>query len=306
MKMLFFWLGQRSNPDFLIEVMNRHENWCVKICLVGGGQEINIGEAGLEEWIKALKENYKNWGIYHSELIINDKNYLKDDNLRAWLKFDKKSYAKKNLHLSVSLRSFRSEKLSDFIQALLDFDIENAKNLYNEIRENYPIVITRNLEQAKKWLNEKARGTERFGIIASSGARRLRPYGIDVKNKIEPKFWFLNDACDIRSSYYMEDVATEFDIQGLELDWICVAWGANFYISENKWYYQNLKGTKWQNINKEDDKNFLINSYRVLLTRARQGLVIFIPKGDDFMTTKKEYYEQTYAYLRGLGIEEMV
>lgn len=295
----------KSEPDFLIEVLNRHKDWCVIVCLVGGGQEINTGEAGLEEWFNALRDNYnyKNWHIYYSELIVKDKNYLKDNELREWLQ--KKFTDTKNLHLSVSLRSFRTEKLSDFIHALLELERENAKKLYDDIKENYPILITRNLAKAKKWLKDKAIGTERFGIVASSGARRLRPYGIDVKNKIEPKFWFLNHSQDIRSSYYMEDTATEFDIQGLELDWICVAWGANFYLNQNKWHYQNLKGTKWQNINKEDDKNYLKNSYRVLLTRARQGMVIFIPEGDDLETTNKKYYQETYEYLKELGINDI-
>ncbi len=215
-----------SEPEFLVEVMNRHEDWCTIICLIGGGQEINIGEAGLEEWIVALKEHYSEWEIHYSNLITENENYLKQTELKVWL--TNKANIQTDLHLAVSVRSFRSEKLSDFIHELLDLKKDSASKLYNELKSDYPNLLTRNLELAKKWIKNKAKGTERVGIIASSGARRLRPYGIDVKNEIEAVNWFLNDNEDIRSSYYMEDIATEFDIQGLEIDWACVAWGGKF------------------------------------------------------------------------------
>lgn len=295
-----------SEPEFLIDVMNRHEDWCTIICLIGGGQEINTGEAGLEEWIVALKEHYSEWEIHYSNLIIENENYLKQTELKEWLIKNKNANIKPNLHLAISVRSFRSEKLSDFIHELLDLKKDSAKKIYNELKYNYPIVLTRNLELAKKWIKNKAKGTERVGLIASSGARRLRPYGIDVKNEIEAPNWFLNDNEDIRSSYYMEDIATEFDIQGLEIDWACVAWGANFHLNHMAWKYQNFKGTKWQNINKEIDKSYLKNTYRVLLTRARQGMVIFIPEGCDFDKTRpNEFYDNTYNYLKELGINEL-
>ncbi len=293
-----------SEPEFLIDVMNRHEDWCTIICLIGGGQEINTGEAGLEEWIVALKEHYSEWEIHYSNLITENENYLKQKELKDWLKDN--ANVQVNLHLAVSVRSFRSEKLSDFIHELLDLKKDSANKLYNELKSDYPIVLTRNLELAKQWVKNKSKGTERIGLIASSGARRLRPYGIDVKNEIEAANWFLNDNEDIRSSYFLEDVATEFDIQGLEIDWACVAWGANFHLNSNSWKYQNFKGTKWQNINKEIDKSYLKNTYRVLLTRARQGMVIFIPEGADSDITRScEFYDNTYKYLKELGIKEI-
>lgn len=293
-----------SEPQFLIDVMNRHDDWCTIICLIGGGQEINTGEAGLEEWLLALKENYSEWEIHYSNLIIKNENYLKQYELKNWLTQNAKIEI--DLHLSVSVRSFRSEKLSDFIHELLDLKKDSAIKLYQELNSDYPIVLTRDLELAKQWVKNISKGTERYGLIASSGARRLRPHGIDVKNEIKAANWFLNDDEDIRSSYYMEDIATEFDIQGLEIDWACVAWGANFHLNSTTWKYQNFKGTKWQNINKEVDKSYLKNTYRVLLTRARQGMVIFIPEGcDSDKTRPTEFYDNTYKYLKELGINEL-
>lgn len=293
-----------SEPEFLIEVMNRHENYCTIICLIGGGQEINTGEAGLEEWITALKNHFPDWNIHYSNLIIENDNYLKSPILKHWLENHGNSH--KELHLAVSVRSFRSEKLSAFVHELLDLNKDAARAIFSEIKENYPIVLTRDLEKAKQWLRKQAKGTERTGLISSSGARRLRPFGIDVKNETSAPNWFLNAKADIRSSYFLEDVATEFDIQGLEIDWACVAWGGNFYHDGSEWKYQNFKGTKWQNINSTVDKEYLKNTYRVLLTRARQGMVIFLPQGSEIDHTRpNELYDGTYFYLRQMGIEEL-
>jgi hypothetical protein len=295
----------RSEPHFLIEVMDRHKDWCCIICLIGGGQEINTGEAGLEEWINSLKSNFSNWKVYYSQLIVSDDNYLETDSSKNWLKENAKS--EQDLHLAVSVRSFRSEKLSAFIHELLNVKIENTKALYNDLKEVYPIAITRNYEEAKKWILRKARGSERYGVLASSNAKRLRPFGIDVKNSISPSNWFLDGKEDVRSSYYMEDVTTEFEIQGLELDWTIVCWGGDLHLKENKWIYQSFKGTKWQKIQQEIKKRYLLNAYRVLLTRARQGFVIFIPKGNEQDKTRpKKFYDATYEYLTEyIGIKKI-
>ncbi len=236
-----------SEPEFLIEVMDRHSDWCVIVCLIGGGQEINTGEAGLSEWVSAILKKHPNWKVHYSDLIINSSNYLNSSTLKKWLINHAK--AESELHLAVSLRSYRSEKLSEFVHALLNLERSKASILYQEIQPRFPIYITRNLDKAKQWLKSKRKGTERAGIVASSGARRLRTENINVKNEILPANWFLNPSCDIRSSDFLEEIATEFDIQGLEIDWACVAWGANFYYASNKWHYRNFKGTKWQNIN---------------------------------------------------------
>lgn len=296
----------KSEPEFLIEVMDRHKTWCTIVCLIGGGQEINTGEAGLEEWIRPFEEKFNDWDIYFSSKIMEDNNYIKVKNALSILK-NRKAIKKDELHLSVSLRSFRSAKLSDFIQEIINNDIENSRKIYLEfIINEYPIKITRDLEKARKWLNSKTKGSKRSGIIASSGAIRLRPFGLNVKAKIDAPIWFLNDKDDIRSSYFLEEVATEFDIQGLELDWTCVAWDGDLFYDNQQWNYRKFKGTKWQNINNSNITSYLINSYRVLLTRARQGMIIYIPHGnDEDLTRPKFMYDGTFNFFINLGIQEI-
>jgi hypothetical protein len=229
----------QSEPEFLIEVMNRHQNWCVIVCLIGEGQEINTGEAGLVAWMQALQSSYPDWQVHYSNLIVNQDNYLQDAAIKSWLSTT--GVEQNHLHLATSVRSFRSEKVSAWVHALLDMD-EQAKSLWKEIQSNYPIVLTRDLQKAKAWVKAQAKGSERYGLVASSGARRLKALGVHVKNEIDVANWFLNPKYDVRSSYFLEDVATEFDVQGLELDWVCLAWGDNFYYQDNQWHYQSFKG----------------------------------------------------------------
>lgn len=291
-----------SEPEFLISVMDRHDDWATIICLIGGGQEINIGEAGLPEWFSAIKEKYPHWHVYVSNKLV-DYEYTIGMDLFNQINPDQLSILN-DLHLAVSVRSFRSEKVSEFVKAILDCEIDGAKELYKQIGNDYPIVLTRDVSRAKQWIKNKARGTERYGLIASSIAYRLRPFGINIKAKIDPKNWFLNGKRDIRSSYFFEEVATEFDIQGLELDWTCVAWDADLRHSDLNWGYKTFRGTNWQNINDNIRRLYLKNTYRVLLTRARQGMVIFIPDGDNSDNTrKKEYYDGTFNYLKNIGIK---
>jgi hypothetical protein len=289
-----------SEPEFLISCMDRHKNWAVIICLVGGGQEINTGEAGIKEWIESLNRSFPAWHIYISS-NLTDSEYAAGNALE-YLTGRQNVFYKKDLHLSVSMRSFRAEHLATLVKNLLDIDIANAKFHLNQIKKKYPIVITRDLNQAKKWLKEKARGTERYGIIVSSNAQRLKPYAIDVKSPIDPIHWFLDEKEDVRSSFYLEDVATEFHVQGLELDWACVTWDADFRFSENGWESFSFVGTKWHRVIKEERKTYLKNAYRVLLTRARQGMVIVIPKGDTTDATRNpDFYDTTYEYLKQIG-----
>lgn len=293
-----------SEPEFLISIMNRHKDWSVIICLIGGGQEINTGEAGLLEWFDALRNNYSDWNIYISN-NITDSEYVKESTLGQMTKGLVCNIVPE-LHLAVSIRSFRSEKLSAFVKALLDVNIADAKMLYEEVHTDYPIFLTRDLDCAKTWIKSRARGTERYGLTASSGAKRLRQFGIWVQSKVEAKNWFLNDKDDVRSSFFLEDTATEFDIQGLELDWSIVGWDANLRFENSCFTYYSFKGSKWQHINRTIDREYLKNAYRVLLTRARQGMIIFIPQGDDKDYSRPcEYYDGVYEYLKSLGIEEV-
>lgn len=293
-----------SEPEFLIDVMNRHEDWCTIVCLIGGGQEINTGEAGLEEWINAFENNYQGWNIHYSNLIVDSPNYIKTAEHKDWLK--QNAISESELHLSVSIRSFRSELVSDFVHELLELNFEKTRSLFIEVNKTFPIVLTRDLDKAKNWLRNKSKGTERIGLVASSGARRLKASGLDVKNEKSAPNWFLNDSDDIRSSYFLEDIATEFDIQGLEIDRTCLIWGANFHLKNGAWKYQSFKGSKWMNINQEISKDYLKNTYRVLLTRARQGMVLFIPEGSEIDHTRpNKFYDETYNYFKRIGLDEL-
>ena len=293
-----------SEAEFLIQTMDRHQDWSVIVCLVGGGQEINTGEAGLPEWFSSLKNKFSHWHVYVSD-EISDIEYTRDSNMSNLL--DGLNYEiLEHLHLKTSIRSFRSENLSKCIKAILDHDKDLAKQLLIELKDKFPFVITRDVNSAKQWVKDKSRGSERHGFIASSKAMRLKPYGIFVDLDIDAKNWFLNPKIDVRSSYYLEYIATEFDIQGLELDWVCVGWDANLRFENDSWDYKEFRGDKWCNINKNDRKLYLKNAYRVLLTRARQGQVIFIPKGDETDHTRlPEFYDGVYNYLKEIGIEEI-
>jgi len=291
-----------SEPEFLISVLDRHPDWAVIICLVGGGQEINTGEAGITEWIESLNRTFPEWRVYVSEKL-SDSEYAAGEALEL-LKTHKYVVTNPALHLSVSLRSFRAEHLSLLIKNILDLNIEEAKKNYESIKEKYPLVITRNLSKAKQWLKVKARGTERYGIVVSSQAQRLKPYAIDVKSPMDPIHWFLDGKEDTRSSFYLEDVATEFQVQGLELDWACVTWDGDFRYTPDGWQSFSFVGSKWNNINKEERKLYLKNAYRVLLTRARQGMVIVVPEGDiNDPTRLPNFYNRTFEYLTEIGFE---
>lgn len=291
-----------SEPEFLISCLDRHRDWAVVICLVGGGQEINTGEAGISEWLQAVHSKFQHWQVCLSPNLSN-REYAAKDAIASVLKTNVVK-TDPNLHLTVCLRSFRAENLSLFINFLLDRDLTSAQEALSKIKEKYPIALTRDIKSAKRWVREKARGSERYGMLVSSQAQRLKPFAIDVKSPIDPVNWFLEDKDDVRSSYYLEDVATEFHVQGLEIDWACVAWDGDLRYSENEWETFSFKGHRWQNIKGEFRRKYLVNAYRVLLTRARQGLVIVVPDGDPLDHTRRpEYYDSTYKYLKKIGLE---
>ncbi len=293
-----------SEPEFLISVMDRHPDWCTVVCLVGEGQEINTGEAGISEWISALETRYPNWEVHVSPRMATTK-YFSQSGLDQFLA-SPRVRSDEHLHLAVSMRSFRAERLSELIGRIIDGEPEAARATYKDIEASYPIYLTRDLSAARAWLRSRARGTERFGLVASSGALRLRPEGIHIKARIEPVNWFLNDSGDVRSSCYLEDVANEFAVQGLELDWVGVCWDADFHQKNGTWVYQAFRGTDWQSVNHESRRLYLKNSYRVILTRARQGMVIFVPKGDASDRTRPTaLYDGTFDYLRSCGIQTL-
>ena len=245
----------QSEPEFLISVMDRHNDWCVIIALIGGGQEINDGEAGLNGWFDALSKRFSNWEIYYSEKL-NQNEYAGNDVDITLLK-DTKSTSEACLHLTTSMRSFRAEKLSHFVHYLVHNQPDKAREIYQEIAEKYPIVITRDLQKAKAWIKSKVRGLESSGLLASSGAKRLKAEGIFVNDEIDAPKWFLNSNEDVRSCHFLEDAGTEFLVQGLELDWCLVAWDADYRYHKEKFEHWNFKGSKWQRVGSSDHKKYL-------------------------------------------------
>ncbi len=293
-----------SEPEFLIWSLNLREDWAVVVCLVGGGQEINTGEAGIGEWLRAINASFPDWNVFISDQLTG-KEYAEAE-LENLLQANANVQRSSNLHLAVSMRSFRAEQLSNFVHHLLEGNVLQAQTLLTTLKDKYPIVITRDLNTAKEWLRKQKRGTERYGMVVSSQAQRLRPLAIDVRCKPDTVHWFLDDITDIRSSLFLEDAASEFDVQGLELDWTCLVWDGDLRRKNNTWQNFSFTGNKWHNIRSEERKAYQINAYRVLLTRARQGMVICVPEGNpDDATRLPEFYDNTYEYLKQIGLSEI-
>lgn len=292
--------GGMSQPEFLIDVMDRHRGWAVIVCLVGGGQEINHNEAGLPEWFSAIRGRYREWDVYLSEEITDDE-YVQGGSVEGMLDGIGAAFHPE-LHLSTSIRSFRSDRVSGFVKSVLDLDSGAAKRTLEDM-EGYQIVLTRDFARAKKWLRDHAHGSQRYGIVAAAKSYRLKPHGIYVELAVDAAHWFLKPPDDPRSSCGLEYAATEFKIQGLELDWACVAWDADLRHAGDQWQYREFRGYKWTNIKKDYKMRYLKNAYRVLLTRARQGMVIFVPEGDHTDATREDrFYDGTYRYLKDIGI----
>jgi len=291
----------QSEPDFLISCMDRHQDWAVILCLIGGGQEINTGEAGIAEWTETLCTKYPHWEIHLSDRLT-DAEYGSGMALDRLVGRPGVVHVGA-LHLTVSMRSFRAERVSDWVKYLLDRDEGSARCVLSDLLPRYPICVSRSLVNAKRWLKAQARGSERYGLVVSSQALRLKPHAIDVRVPLDPVHWFLDSKEDVRSSFYLEDAGTEFHVQGLELDWVCVVWDADFRITDDGWDHWSFVGDRWQRIRKLERQAYQKNAYRVLLTRARQGMVIVIPEGDsEDQTREAEFFDTTFAYLRHLGL----
>jgi hypothetical protein len=290
-----------SEPEFLISCMDRHQDWAVIVCLVGGGQEINTGEAGIGAWIDAVNKSFPHWRMYISE-ELTDSEYAAGKVLE-YVRQRPDTHFDSDLHLAVSMRSFRAENVSAFVKAVLDCEKEQARDAFSKLCHRYPIALTRDLALAKQWIRNHARGSERYGLVASSSAQRLKPHAIDVRVNVDPVHWFLNEKEDTRSSYYLEDAATEFQVQGLELDWVCVTWDGDLRFSDAGWCFHDFCGDRWRNVSNAQRQIYLRNAYRVLLTRARQGMVLFVPEGDHCDPTRSSaFYDSTFNYLADLGI----
>lgn len=320
-----------SEPEFLTWGLDKKKDWAVIVCLVGGGQEINTGEAGISTWLSAIHDAFDNWHVYYPA-NLREKEYADgkvEERLAAIPEAQK--HPIEELHLAVSKRSFRAENLSLFVKALLDVDVELAKEQLQKLNANYPIRLTRDLEKAKDWLRKVHRGSERYGLLVSSQAYRLRPLSIDVRCKPDTVHWFLDDITDIRSSLFLEDAATEFDVQGLELDYAAIVWDGDMIydpdhvvlskkdrkkpeLIQGPWTQRSFNGGVWQNVASDMRRMYQLNAYRVLLTRARQGMVICVPAGNSSKNIDGSYldptrvplfYDSTYEYLKSLGIKEL-
>lgn len=294
-----------SQPQMMLEIMDRHSEWAVIIALIGGGQEINTGEAGIAEWGRSLQENFPNWKILVSPKLMTGHHTTAGMPLFQAAPVNLNIEENDSLHLEVSLRSFNAECLSEFIVHVLENELEDAQRVFKQGLNDYPLFYTRSLETAKEWLKNKTEG--RSGLIGSSGAKRLKPHGLFVSiDNISPSQWFLAKEDDIRSSSFLEDIATEYSVQGLELDWSCVCWGGDFSYQNSQWNYRRFSGTKWQNVTKTIKKEFIKNKYRVLLSRGREGMIIWIPPGSETDKTRfSQIYDGTANYFKSIGIPEI-
>lgn len=290
-----------SEPEFLLRYMDRHEDWAVVVCLVGGGQEIHTGEAGIGAWLAAIRDHLPGWRAVLSTRLTDSE--YEGGRLSEIANELPRATGDERLHLAVSMRSFRAEHVSGFVKALLDLDSPRARDLLAQVRQQYPIAVTRDLTAAKQWLRDRARGSERIGMVASSKAMRLKAVGLDVRIDVNPVHWFLKGPDDVRSSYYLEDVATEFQIQGLEIDWACVTWDGDLRRMAAGWGFHDFRGSRWNRVHNADHRRYMLNAYRVLLTRARQGMILFVPEGDASDHTRlPAFYDESFAYFRDIGI----
>lgn len=301
-----FDIEEKSEAEFIFEFMSRHEGWAVIIALIGGGQEINTGEGGIAEWGKAIQTKYQNWEVHISPQLIEGDNTT--DNQTLFSDDYSNLLIKQNeqLHLSVSQRSFKAANLNNWVQAVIANDSITAMAFATSIQDFYPLCITRDIDKAKQWLRNKKAGSKRIGMLASSGGLRLKPYGIQVRDTVEEALWFLNDENDVRSSFYLELTATEYKVQGLEIDWACICWDADLRREKDDWDFKSFSGTTWQENKGLQERMFLLNTYRVLLTRAREGIIVFVPEGETTDYTRlPEFYDPIFNYLRDCGMQEI-
>jgi hypothetical protein len=306
----------KSEAEMIIEFMNGHDGWAVIVALVGPGQEINTGEAGISEWGNAIINKFRKWEVHTSKELTDVNSKLVSKPL-----FDEEQdlseliiHKDDRLFLKVNQRSFKAKDLISWVDLLLTNQPEKARELSIALKEHFPLFITREINTAKKILKEKMAPGQRIGLIASSQGLRLRPYGVIARDAdFDECSWFLNDEDDIRSSNFLETVATEYKVQGLELDWAGICWDADLRrtksnsIFETDWDYKTFSGKSWSKKEKsKEELMFIKNTYRVLLTRSREGIVIFVPKGDEEDRTRlPEFYDPIFEYLVSCGMDDM-
>jgi DUF2075 family protein len=304
-----------SEAAFLIWSLDQREDWATIVCLIGGGQEINTGEAGISEWITALNNHFPYWKVYISDKLTEPE--YAEGKVNELLKYNSNVEYSDRLHLGVSLRSFRAERLSAFVHSLLSFNPDSEELYKNVVSHHYPIVLTRSMDKARAWLRQQARGTQQTGILISKVSARFKPLAVHVLPQSEDNamHWFLEDKTDVRSSNYLEEAATEIQVQGLEVDYACILWDADMRYDNGKWSFWKFNGkTQWIPEKNIETQKYMLNAYRVLLTRARQGMVICVPEGNsnktpegfpEDSTRQPLYYNSTYEYFKSIGLTEI-
>jgi len=300
-----------SEPTMLLKIMERHNDWACVIALVGGGQEINDGEAGLEEWGKALSLSSTPWRVFASPEVIHGGTSTANRRLFADGVVTREVQTNSALHLRTSNRSLRADRLAAWVNAVLDGDAGTANAM--NIAEKFPLFLTRNLQVMRSKLRHESLGESRFGLVGSSEAERLRAEGLEPSGSFHRDYpwqhWYLADRSDVRSSYFCEVFATEFEIQGLELDWIGVCWGGDLIWDGTNWRERKFWKTgtpRWIYTKSESEKQYRRNAYRVLLTRARQGTVLFVPSGDEKDPTRSPLeMDRTAKFLLQCGVRSL-
>ena len=261
--------GNFSEPEVLIRIAETKENFTI-IALIGEGQEIHVGEEdGLVLWEKAVNTiATKNWNIYGPEKLapVFSKNYHVTD----------------NLDLTVSLRTHTAENLQFFVNSIFLNNLKSAKSaLVSLYKEGYQLYLTRDLEQAKSYVQRRYHNEEdkSFGLISSSKGEYLKR-----KNNLRKGFsnevnYFVKQSCKD-----LQECATEFACQGLELDFPIVCWDDDL-IHNQQWYFNDPKSQA------ENPLQLRLNTYRVLLTRGRDGMFIYIPNHQHFNSTYDLFLE---------------
>ena len=302
---------EASEATLLLDVMERFNDWAAIVALVGGGQEIFLGEAGLEEWGRALENRSVPWRVVASpEVLIGGDSVAGHRLFNAVLPsnvlFEQNSLA----HLDVVVRNHRAQRWAEWVNEVLSHDFEKAASLFPD-SEEFPCFVTRDHENARAWLRMHYHldPEQRIGLVATSEDQRLRAYGLERSSSFRLNYpfekWFLEPPTDVRSSFSLEIAASEFECQGLELDWVGVCWGGDLTPAEDHsgWDYRKFRGARWQYVRKDHEQAYACNRYRVLLTRARNGLVIWVPKGDSNDPTRDpERFDRVFAALRLAGV----
>jgi len=300
-----------SEPEMLLRIMQRHKDWACVIALVGGGQEINSGEAGLEEWGKAILESEEEWNVYASPEVLEGGTSTAGQRLFIAGGSTIPVQTRDVLHLRTSNRSLRADKLATWVNRVLDGDADGAAEM--NIGERFPLFLSRDLARVREKLTQEALGESRFGLVGSSGAGRLRAEGLEPSSSFHADYpwhhWYLAPREDVRSSYRCEVFATEFEVQGLELDWIGLCWGGDFIWTQKGWCPRDLRHgsvSRWGLVKNLERQKFRKNAYRVLLTRARQGMILYVPPGDMADPTRiPEELTATADFLVRCGVREL-